>query len=83
MTEINVEVWQWLTGSLFALVMMMVGGFVGSARAANKYQCVAKDLKRHAEIPGHPVVIEKVRAIENQLDRIEGKLDRVLERGED
>ena len=33
----------------------------------------------HEQISGHPVMVERVRAIDDKLERIEEKLDRLLE----
>jgi len=63
----------WLIRTLVAAVLLLVGA--GTGHEIGNGGSVALD--KHTSVVGHPVMVERVNALKNQLDRIEGKLDEI------
>lgn len=78
-TDIN-AIWKWIAASLFALVMLLSGAFLGDFAASVRYSGLHSRMTDHERIDGHPVMVEKVGAyqdsVNRQLSRIEEKLER-------
>lgn len=70
---------KWIVGALLSVVLFGGGVFLGD-------RTVGSRLAAHEVEPGHPVMVERVQRIEEdvkeELVEINRKLDRLWERGE-
>ena len=73
-----------IIGILMAVVLAIGGALAGGGRTVKAFRT---DLDDHKQLPGHPVIIERVEGIKRQLDRLEvgqqdlgEKLDAVIDR---
>lgn len=62
------ELWKWLTGALFAILLLVASWASGAYHAVDA----------HASLPGHPTVVAHVEDVARRLARIEKKLDRLI-----
>lgn len=69
--------WKWIAGGMASLVFFLLGGALGSAWGTAR-------LTKHERLDGHPVTVTRLQSLETQikgrLDRLETKVDRLLER---
>lgn len=81
MHKLNGDVWKFISTGLLALTAFFAGGFVGDVLVGAEVIKVEETLDRHvgSEI-GHPVTNARIIALEKQLDRIESKLDLLMEK---
>jgi hypothetical protein len=73
------NVWKWIAGALLTVSSILAGGFLGDWRASNDIDKVEAAVYEHRVEPGHSVALEKIQNIEDQLSRIERKLDQALQ----
>ena len=64
--------WRWISGSLFAVVLLLLGAAGGHIYGQYQAAAISQELKDHALQAGHPILVERMAGMKEQLDRIEG-----------
>ena len=67
--------WRNLAVALSSVVLLLVGAFIGDLNASLRFRGLSDSLKTHSDMPGHPVMVEKVGNIEGDLEDIEEHLE--------
>ncbi len=67
----NQGLWKTIATSLFGVLMLLIGAFAGDFAASVRYTSLHSRMTDHERLEGHPVMTERVRQFQDQLDRIE------------
>ena len=71
---------KWLRKAAVGAVLVALGAGGSSYLPMDMQAAPSVELDTHTAIDGHPVMVERVRAMTATLQRIEDKIDRLAER---
>ena len=66
----GVGVWKWAAGIMSSLVLLLVGAFIGDFAASIRYASLTTKFDNHAKLVGHPVMVQRVQSIQEDLREI-------------
>lgn len=70
--------WKWAAGSMFGMLMLIVGAFVGDLASTYKFAALDVKLDDHLSLTGHPVMEQRVLDFKESNDRAHEDLKGIL-----